>query len=130
MMARLQQGGRPLKCPVGRYRHLAARQDEPSGVDFDLWRQPGGARRSTNEGKYGRRGNFAPLTSWEFSTSTSGVDEELGVQLRRAGKLDLDSTVHLVPAAALVGASTEQARASARAWLGSMRSDPPLMESE
>ena len=51
----------------------------------------------------------------------SGVDEEVGAQLRRAGKLDLDRAVHLVPAAPVIGASTDQALASARAWLGRAR---------
>ena len=37
----------------------------------------------------------------------SGVDEEVGRQLRRAGKLDLDRAVHLVPADDIFGASTE-----------------------
>lgn len=49
----------------------------------------------------------------------SGVDEEVGRQLRRAGKLDLDRAVHLVPADAIFGASTRQALAHASAWLGS-----------
>jgi SulP family sulfate permease len=56
----------------------------------------------------------------------SGVDEKLGTQLRRAGKLDLDETVRLVPADAVVGASTTQALASAHEWLGSTRDDSPI----
>lgn len=49
----------------------------------------------------------------------SGVDKNVSAQLRRAGKLDLDTDVHLVPANHILGASTEQALASASAWLGS-----------
>jgi SulP family sulfate permease len=48
----------------------------------------------------------------------SGVAEEVSTQLRRAGKLDLDTVVHLVPEDDVIGASTEQAVASASAWLG------------
>jgi SulP family sulfate permease len=51
----------------------------------------------------------------------SGVDEDVSRQLRRAGKLDLDKVVHLVPKDDVVGASTEQAVASASAWLGGAR---------
>lgn len=53
----------------------------------------------------------------------SGVDDEVSKQLRRAGKLDLDRVVHLIPADAIFGASTEQAVAHASAWLGSTRDD-------
>ena len=60
----------------------------------------------------------------------SGVDEEVGRQLRRAGKLDLDRAVHLVHAEDIFGASTEQAVAHASAWLGSTRHDSPPTESE
>jgi SulP family sulfate permease len=60
----------------------------------------------------------------------SGVDEKVGRQLRRAGKLDLDRAVHLVPADDIFGASTEQAMAHASAWLGSTRHDSPLTENE
>ncbi len=60
----------------------------------------------------------------------SGVDEEVGRQLRRAGKLDLDRAVHLVPADDIFGASTEQAMAHASAWLGSTRHDSPLKEND
>ena len=49
----------------------------------------------------------------------SGVDKRVGEQLRRAGKLDLDRAVHLVPADPVFGASTKQAAAHASAWLGS-----------
>lgn len=48
----------------------------------------------------------------------SGVDADVATQLRRAGKLDLDRTVHLVEEDAVFGASTERAVASASAWLG------------
>jgi sulfate permease, SulP family len=51
----------------------------------------------------------------------SGVGERLGVQLRRAGKLDLDETVHLVPASEVLGESTARALESASAWLGGSR---------
>ena len=51
----------------------------------------------------------------------SGVDKEVSKQLRRAGKLELDSVVHLVPADDIFGASTEQAMTHASAWLGSPR---------
>jgi SulP family sulfate permease len=60
----------------------------------------------------------------------SGVDEEVGKQLRRAGKLDLDKVVHLVPVNEVLGASTKQAVESASAWLGSARDDSPLMENK
>lgn len=60
----------------------------------------------------------------------SGVDEEVGRQLRRAGKLDLDQAVRLVPADDIFGASTEQAVAQASAWLGSTRNDSRLTENE
>lgn len=49
----------------------------------------------------------------------SGVDERLAAQLRRAGKLDLDRAVQLVPARDVLGASTLQAIEQAGAWLGS-----------
>ena len=48
----------------------------------------------------------------------SGVDDRLAAQLRRAGKLDLDRSVHLVPAVEVLGASTERAIEQASAWLG------------
>jgi SulP family sulfate permease len=48
----------------------------------------------------------------------SGLDQGLIAQLRGAGKLDLEETVHLVPADDVVGASTTQAFASATEWLG------------
>jgi SulP family sulfate permease len=60
----------------------------------------------------------------------SGVDEEVGRQLRRAGKLDLDRAVHLVPADPIFGASTEQAMAHASEWLGSTLHDSTLTENE
>ncbi len=60
----------------------------------------------------------------------SGVDEEVGKQLRRAGKLDLDRAVHLIPADDIFGASTEQAMAHASAWLGSTHDDSPPTENE
>jgi len=49
----------------------------------------------------------------------SGVDERLAAQLRRAGKLDLDGEVRLVPALDVLGASTQRAVEQASAWLGS-----------
>jgi SulP family sulfate permease len=39
----------------------------------------------------------------------SGVDEKVGKQLRRSGKLDVGNVVHLVPVEAVLGASTRQA---------------------
>ncbi len=51
----------------------------------------------------------------------SGVGAEMGAQLRRAGKLDLEDVVRLVPAETVLGASTAQALASASAWLGRTR---------
>ena len=51
----------------------------------------------------------------------SVVDERLAVQLRRAGKLDVDHAVHLVPALDVFGASTLQAIEHASAWLGRSR---------
>ena len=48
----------------------------------------------------------------------SGLDERLVAQLRRAGKLDVDEVVHLIPAEAVVGESTARAVRSANAWLG------------
>jgi SulP family sulfate permease len=56
----------------------------------------------------------------------SGVNKKVGEQLRSAGKLDVDRTVHLVGADPIFGASTEQAVAHASAWLGSTRHDSPL----
>jgi SulP family sulfate permease len=53
----------------------------------------------------------------------SGVDDRLATQLRRAGKLDLDHAVHLVPARDVLGASTQQAIEQAIAWLGSTSGD-------
>lgn len=60
----------------------------------------------------------------------SGVNKEVAKQLRRAGKLDLDRSVHLIPADEIFGASTERAMAHASAWLGSTRDDSPLMENK
>ena len=60
----------------------------------------------------------------------SGLHAEVSTQLRRAGKLDLDKGVHLVLAEDVIGASTEQARTHASAWLGSTRDDPQLTERE
>jgi SulP family sulfate permease len=49
----------------------------------------------------------------------AGLAEDTVVQMRRAGKLDLEHVVTLVPADDTVGASTEQAVTLARAWLSS-----------
>jgi SulP family sulfate permease len=49
----------------------------------------------------------------------SGVDEEVAGQLRATGKLDLDRSVHIVPAGPILGASTAQAWTLGSAWLGS-----------
>jgi SulP family sulfate permease len=58
----------------------------------------------------------------------SGVAEEVGKPLRRAGKLDLDNVVQLVPVNEVLGASTNEAIASANAWLGSTRDDSSALE--
>jgi SulP family sulfate permease len=55
----------------------------------------------------------------------SGVNEDVSEQLRDSGKLDLDRVVQLVPADAVIGASTRQALAHASAWLGSTRDGAP-----
>jgi sulfate permease, SulP family len=56
----------------------------------------------------------------------SGVEPELENSLRRTGKLAVDETVRLVPADAVVGASTTEALASARAGLGNRRNELSL----
>lgn len=58
----------------------------------------------------------------------SGVDKELGEQLRQAGKLDLDDVVRLVPAQSVLGASTAEALSAASAWLGTKWEDPLFKE--
>lgn len=58
----------------------------------------------------------------------SGVDEDVGEQLRDAGKLDMGGSVHVVPAGDVIGASTAQAASSASTWLGSTRADSPRMK--
>jgi SulP family sulfate permease len=58
----------------------------------------------------------------------SGVAADVSAQLRRAGKLDLDQVVHLVPADDVLGASTEQAWAHASAWLGGSHDNSPRMK--
>jgi SulP family sulfate permease len=58
----------------------------------------------------------------------SGVGEDLGEQLRQAGKLDLERGVHLVPAGEVLGASTEEALAHASAWLGGRHGGSPRTE--
>jgi sulfate permease, SulP family len=60
----------------------------------------------------------------------SGVDEEIRTALQRAGKLDMDSNVHVMPAVARLGASTEQALADANTWLSSKRTDSSRTEKE
>ncbi len=57
----------------------------------------------------------------------SGLDQTLALQLRRSGKLDLDSTVHLFPGDETLGVSTRQALESANAWLtpATHPKDPP-----
>jgi len=47
----------------------------------------------------------------------TGLSEDVALVLRRTGKLDIDRTVYLVPAGAILGSSTEQAMVSASAWL-------------
>lgn len=58
----------------------------------------------------------------------SGVDDDVSDQLRQAGKLDLDHSVHMVPADAVLGNSTRQALAAAHAWLGRAQARPLEME--
>ncbi|MEO8285311.1 MAG: SulP family inorganic anion transporter [Chloroflexota bacterium] len=58
----------------------------------------------------------------------SGVDEDVGEQLRRVGKLDVDGVVQVVPANETIGESTRQALASANAWLGSAQNDRSKLE--
>jgi sulfate permease, SulP family len=58
----------------------------------------------------------------------SGVDEVVANQLRRAGKLDLDRVVHLMPVEDIFGASTERAVAHASAWLGRTGDDSTQAE--
>lgn len=55
----------------------------------------------------------------------SGVEGAIRDQLRRTGKLDLDRTVRVVPATAILGESTGRALASAGAWLGRRRPRRP-----
>jgi SulP family sulfate permease len=55
----------------------------------------------------------------------TGVSEDVGAQLRHAGKLDLEGVVHLVSAEAVLGASTAKALEHASAWLGSAQTAPP-----
>ena len=54
----------------------------------------------------------------------SGVNADVSTQLRRAGKLDINRTVHIVPAELTIGASTRHAVDSASAWLGGTRAAP------
>lgn len=58
----------------------------------------------------------------------SGVAADVSTQLRRAGKLDLDRSVQVMPVDTVIGASTEQAQAHANAWLGSARHGLPPAE--
>ncbi|HKO56984.1 MAG TPA: STAS domain-containing protein, partial [Thermoanaerobaculia bacterium] len=51
----------------------------------------------------------------------SGVHREVARQLRRAGKLDLDEGVQIVPAEQVLGESTKRAVATASAWLHDTR---------
>jgi SulP family sulfate permease len=51
----------------------------------------------------------------------SGVDDEVAAQLRDTGKLDLEQSVHIVPADPVLGASTAQAWTLGSAWLGGIR---------
>ena len=58
----------------------------------------------------------------------SGVAPDVLTQLRRAGKLDLDRAVQVIPADPVIGASTAQALAHASAWLGSGHNGASLTE--
>jgi SulP family sulfate permease len=60
----------------------------------------------------------------------SGVEADVSEQLRRAGKLDLDRAVQVVPVDRIIGASTAQAVAHATAWLGGTQNSSPLKEAE
>jgi sulfate permease, SulP family len=60
----------------------------------------------------------------------SGVDKQVAEQLRNAGKLDLDKTVHLVAADQVLGASTGTAAGSAREWLGSPQQEAGNSQNE
>jgi sulfate permease, SulP family len=60
----------------------------------------------------------------------SGVAADVSEQLRRAGKLDLDQAVQIVPVDRVIGASTAQARAHASAWLGGTHDAKPPAEQE
>jgi SulP family sulfate permease len=55
----------------------------------------------------------------------SGVAADVSTQLRRAGKLDLDREVYLVPADSVIGASTAQAVTQASAWLSNAHDGSP-----
>ena len=57
----------------------------------------------------------------------SGVGKTADEQLRRSGKLAIETDVHLVPEEPELGASTGKAVARAREWLGSASADPPAM---
>jgi SulP family sulfate permease len=57
----------------------------------------------------------------------SGIGKAAGEQLRRSGKLAIETDVHLVPEEPELGASTGKAVALAREWLGSASADPPAM---
>jgi SulP family sulfate permease len=60
----------------------------------------------------------------------SGLAADVISQLRNAGKLDLDRVVELVPADAVIGASTAQALAHANAWLVNTGNGSPRTEKE
>ncbi|HVL25786.1 MAG TPA: SulP family inorganic anion transporter [Thermomicrobiales bacterium] len=53
----------------------------------------------------------------------SGVDEDVMTQLRRAGKLELDTNVQVFPVDEVIGESTGAAVRAAEAWLGQRRAD-------
>ena len=55
----------------------------------------------------------------------SGVAADVSTQLRRAGKLELDREVYVVPADDVIGASTAQAVTHASAWLSDAHDGSP-----
>jgi SulP family sulfate permease len=58
----------------------------------------------------------------------SGVAADVSTQLRRAGKLDLNQAVQVVPVDRVIGASTAQALAHASAWLGNTHNGSQLSD--
>lgn len=57
----------------------------------------------------------------------TGLDPAVDRQLRRSGKLAIETDVYLLPEEPQLGASTDKAVAMAGEWLGSAATDPPVM---